>query len=378
MRATFSAAWVIGLCSLLMVACGGGGGSDAAAVPDVKPATGSPAPTAPPSAPAPPAADGGAQPERQPPAADPPPDLGARTAAVLATVADTGNACGAIRPFYWEIGDHGGRMLGGSAGTTPAGARIRDTTTMRYASATKWLYAAYVAQRRGGVLAPWDARMLSMRAGYVDFAGCLASQTVDACLAWQDNDRQRPEADGAFFYGGGHMQKHASLIGLGHLDADGLAAAWRAVLGEDLAIGMLQARPGGGAVGTPATYAAFLRKLLGGELALGAMLGDDPACASVERCAAGEALYSPAPARETWHYSYGHWVEDDRVAGDGAFSSAGAFGFYPWIDAARTQYGIVAREVANASGEDEGIGAGEASARCGRLIRLAWASGVAQ
>lgn len=360
----------------LVTACGGGGGgADVADQPGASPVTATP--TAPVSA-----GGGGAGTPASPAEPAPPtlptgPDLGARTAAVLATVADADNACGAIQPFYWEIGDHSGRIVGGSVGFTPAGARIRETTTMRYASATKWLYAAYVAQLRGGVLQPWDARMLSMRSGYVDFAGCRASQTVDGCLAWQDNDRQTPAADGAFYYGGGHMQKHASLIGLGELDAAGLASAWRAMLGQDLAIGMLQARPGGGAMGTPATYAAFLRKLLSGELVLGAMLGDDAVCASVGGCAAGEALYSPAPARETWHYGYGHWVEDDAAAGDGAFSSAGAFGFYPWIDAARTQYGIVAREVANGSGDEEGIGAGEASARCGRLIRRAWASGVA-
>ncbi len=361
------------LVTSVLVACGGGGGGDAAASAPAGGVASAPATVNSPtsgttstSTPTPGTGVGV-------------PSQAARTKAVLGTVGRLDNACAEIRPFYWEIGDHVGRTVGGSVGTTPSGARIRATTSMRYASATKWLYAAYVAERRGGDLLPWDARMLSLRSGYVDFAGCLASQTVGACLAWQDNDRLTPEADGAFYYGGGHMQKHASLLGLGELNAAGLAAEWRRVLGTDLAIGMAQARPGGGAVGTPATYAAFLRKLLAGDLVLGAMLGENPACASVTGCATGEALYSPAPERETWHYSYGHWVEDDRVAGDGAFSSAGAFGFYPWIDATRTQYGIVAREVANGRvTDDEGVGAGEASARCGRLIRRAWASGMVQ
>ena len=31
------------------------------------------------------------------------------------------------------------------------------------------------------------------------------------------------------------------------------------------------------------------------------------------------------------------------MAGDGAFSSPGLFGFYPWIDAGKTYYGVLAR-----------------------------------
>ena len=65
-------------------------------------------------------------------------------------------------------------------------------------------------------------------------------------------------------------------------------------------------------------------------------------------------------------------LEDDPAIGDGAYSSAGAFGFYPWIDASRTWYGIVAR----AAVDDNGMGF--ASAQCGRLIRKAWVVGLAQ
>ena len=55
---------------------------------------------------------------------------------------------------------------------------------------------------------------------------------------------------------------------------------------------------------------------------------------------------------------------------DGAVSSAGAFGFYPWLNQARDTYGILARK-------DE-AGTGFASVRCGRLIRKAWETGVAR
>ena len=60
--------------------------------------------------------------------------------------------------------------------------------------------------------------------------------------------------------------------------------------------------------------------------------------------AVGTAANTPVPSTESWHYSIGHWVEDDPAVGDGAFSSAGAFGFYPWIDASKTYYGVLARE----------------------------------
>ena len=38
-------------------------------------------------------------------------------------------------------------------------------------------------------------------------------------------------------------------------------------------------------------------------------------------------------------------MEDDpAVHGDGAFSSPGAFGFYPWIDSSKSYYGIISRQ----------------------------------
>jgi hypothetical protein len=75
------------------------------------------------------------------------------------------------------------------------------------------------------------------------------------------------------------------------------------------------------------------------------------------------------PPQESWQYSLGHWVESDPRVGDGAFSSPGAFGFYPWIDAGRSHYGILARVASNGA---------RGSALCGRQIRKAWSTGVAQ
>src|SRR5690606_17686590 len=103
-------------------------------------------------------------------------------------------------------------------------------------------------------------------------------------------------------------------------------------------------------------------------------LGHNPVCTDPSSCAT--ALSSPAP--EKWHYSLGHWVEDDPTTGDGAFSSPGAFGFYPWIDSSKTYYGILSRyDLAN-SGNPAATSSYWKSVLCGRLIRKAWISGEAQ
>ena len=118
---------------------------------------------------------------------------------------------------------------------------------------------------------------------------------------------------------------------------------------------------------SPSAYALMLRKMLSGRLRMGSLLGTHAVCTNPISCPA--AVLAPIPLRESWHYSIGHWVEDDPAVGDGAFSSGGAFGFYPWIDASKTYYGVVAR-AAPAGALD--------SVDCGRLIRKAWVTGVAQ
>ncbi|MGD9833350.1 MAG: hypothetical protein AB7U92_11425 [Piscinibacter sp.] len=293
----------------------------------------------------------------------PPPDNSARIAAATATAASSSNACAAIRPFYWEIGDRSTALASGAVGGTTYGAG----TTMNIASASKWLYGAYVVQRRAGAPTAEDIKHLTFRSGYTRFAICLPGQTVDGCLNYLNNGEYVPASDGRFDYGGGHMQKHASLIGLGALNNASLAAELRGQLGSDIVLTFSQPQPAGGVVSTPADYARFLRKLLGGSLALGSLLGSQAVCTNPLTCPTADG--TPVPTTESWHYSLGHWVEDDPVVGDGAFSSAGAFGFYPWIDAGRTHYGIVAREAA--------AGSGEASVNCGRLIRKAWVTGIA-
>lgn len=306
--------------------------------------------------------------------APPPLSLDQRSAAATATAQSTTNSCAPIEPFYWEIGDASQRLASGSVnapgdGSTPV---YTASSIMSVASASKWIYAAYVVQKQGGVLSASDVSFLHFTSGYTNFSTCLPGQTVDACLNYLNNGVYDPATVGAFYYDGGHMEKHADLIGLGPLDDAGLAAEIQSRIGTDVAIAYSQPQLAGGVITSADAYGLFLRKMLDGTLILGRMLGDDAVCTNPATCPAGTALYTPIPETESWHYSLGHWVEDDPNVGDGAFSSAGAFGFYPWIDATRTWYGIVARR--DSGGNNDGY----ASAQCGRLIRKAWVSGAAQ
>jgi hypothetical protein len=306
--------------------------------------------------------------------ADPTPQQ--RTAAARQT-AEASAACVAAQPFYWEVGDAKDPLAGGKAGDGGPG---RDTA-MAIASASKWVYAAFVAERRQGRLTAEDIGFLHFRSGYTRFHICRASQSVAACQESLINGRgkQDPATVGRFAYNGGHMQQHAVLMGLGGLDADGLALAMRQTLepalGPNWQFNYIQAQPAGGGKSTAADYARFLRALLDDKLQLGRLLGQEAVCTNPRSCPR-EAVKTPIPATESWHYSLGHWVEDDPRIGDGAFSSPGAFGFYPWVSADRRFYGLVARE------QRRGVMSGDPSDKpavgsvgCGREIRAAWMDG---
>ncbi|MBK7061454.1 MAG: serine hydrolase [Rubrivivax sp.] len=299
------------------------------------------------------------------------PDLATRATAATATA--QGHAlCQTIRPFYWEIGDAAQRLAGASI-DAPGSLLHHDAgSVMPIASASKWLYGAYVAERRNGAPTEDDIRFLNFHSGYTSFApnGCQAGDTVASCVARDNNGVLTPAHVGRFSYGGGHMQKHASLgapgMALGALDSAGLAVEMRRLLGTEINFSFSQPQPAGGVRSTAADYATFLRKLLKRQLKLAHLLGSFAVCTNPASCAS--ALNTPVPSALSWHYGLGYWIEDDP-GGDGAFSSAGAFGFYPWIDADRRYYGVIARVAAAG-------GAGFDSAACGAMIRKAWSSGV--
>ncbi len=307
-------------------------------------------------------------------------DLDTRIAAAAATAQSDSNACAPIQPFYWEVGDQTARLASGSVPSNDGDPAYTGTTLMPIASASKWLYGAYVVQLRQGELSDSDVTFLTFHSGYTHFTRCLPTQTVDECVAYEENGVHSDTTDGLFSYGGGHMEMHASLIGLGSDGNANLADAIRSQLGGDLVpLAYSQPQLAGGVITSADTYAKFLRKILSGELLMNAALGTHAVCTNPFTCA--DAFNTPVPEGESYHYSIGHWVEDDPANGDGAFSSAGAFGFYPWIDASKSWYGIVARMDTTGTsdpGDPDAGGHGFASALCGQLIRSAWIEGVAR
>lgn len=291
--------------------------------------------------------------------------------------AQTQPDCVAIQPFYWEIGDGSERLVGGGAPVDET-AYQRDSVLL-IASASKWWWGAYVAERRQGALSSADLKSLRMLSGYtqLNYASCLrltpdrqAAETVSDCLNTGSNGQYVAANDGRFYYNGGHFQQQAVALGLGADTSSQLASEIGAVLGPELGIAYDSPQLAAGGKASAASYARFLQKLLRGELALSALLGSSPVCTNPADPHCSGAAYSPIPASESWHYSLGHWLEDDPQVGDGAYSSAGFFGFYPWISADRRHYGIVARY-------DSSLGAYSASVACGRLIRQAYETGQA-
>jgi hypothetical protein len=261
--------------------------------------------------------------------------------------------CASLGDFYWEIGDAQQRITGGQIGQGyPAEAVIG------IASASKLVWAAYVLQDPAQPT-PETASALRMLSGYTGFnpLRCvLHRSSVKACYEAGGNNVQNAADVGAFYYNGGHDQKLAMDFGLGELDNDGLARAVAARIGPELVLNYSQPSPAGGLHAAPATYAAFLRKVLRGDLRLRDWLGRDSVCTFPAECPT--AHYSPALAG--WRYSYNHWVEPD-----GSFSSPGLEGFYPWISADRRYYGLVARQKLERS-------AAMNSAACGAAIRSAF------
>lgn len=313
------------LAALSLSSCGGGGGGDTAPL-AVEPFTDEPS-----------SASSIADIRRA---------AAARTAANSST-----NACAPIGAFYWEIGGPLARLASGRVGL-----RYSATTVMDIASSTKLLTAAYLVE----TAAPTSAELpfLNFTSGYVDFksfTSCNQAVTVAECAAAGTNADFTPAAVGRFSYGGGHLQQLALKRGMGSWTNETLAGEFSRVLGME--VQFINPQLGGGARTSADQYARFMRRVMTGELQMGAWLGRSAVCTEPGRCST--ALYSPS--LKPLNYSIGHWVESDA---DGAFSSPGAFGFYPWISQDRSLYGIVAKQALP--------GDGESSLDCGRAIRAAW------
>lgn len=282
------------------------------------------------------------------------PTAAQRTQAATA-VAQSDAQCKVLGDFYWEVGDARGVL-----GSGQVGSKYNANEPLKIASASKWVFGAYVLEKigRNQEPTPDQVAMLQMRSGYTHFnpLKCLRSKTINSCMNSRGNDERAGGDVGKFSYGGGHSQKLAQQLGLGGFTAEQMTADLQRYIGN-IGIEYAQPQPAGGMRASPAAYGQFLRKVLSGELRMKQFLGYKPVCT---KCA--EAAASPAPG--AWHYSLNHWVEDD-AQGDGAFSSPGLMGFYPWISADKSTYGIVARQKLSRTAYQE-------SAACGRKIRTAW------
>ena len=288
-----------------------------------------------------------------------------RSTAVQQTAAHD-PACTPAAPFYYEIGDRDGARVSGSVGLLYGAA-----TEVPIASASKWFYGAYVTQQRGGNLSAEDVRFLTFSSGYVTFDSCSRDDSVGSCAVAGTNGDYSPAADGKFFYAGSHMQTHAArYTGLGSLYNAGLADAMLGTLGmTGYSANFRYSQPqlAGGITTSANVYTAFLRKLLRQDLVAGSQLNAHARCTNPQTCTS--AIATPFPVTESPNYSVGHWVEDTLIA-DGAYSSAGAFGFYPWIEPTKAYYGVLVRSVLLGKPALDSVA-------CGRKLRLAWATGVA-
>ncbi|MCP5433623.1 MAG: hypothetical protein H6923_10180 [Alphaproteobacteria bacterium] len=293
-----------------------------------------------------------------------------------ATAAANGEACEDVGSFYWEIGGPtGGPIVSGQVGSG-----YTRTTKIDLASASKWIFAAYVLERYNGL--PGGASgadivdALNMKLGYTNLNDllCEFTLTVKQCFTIISNDDYDSAADGHFFYNSGHGQYVAQSTSHLNLPTKTRSTLFSAVdaqlnLGSSFSYSNLPLSSGLAA--NAADYAAFLQTLMTGGYVLSDYLSYSPV--ATYPCDTGLSGCTPLGSVD-FHYSLHHWIEDNTggtlaggktlAAGDGAHSSPGAFGFYPWITADMQYYGIIS--VKNAAGGFND------TVPCGQAIRAAF------
>ena len=179
--------------------------------------------------------------------------------AAVAQVANTDADCRKLGDFVWLIGDARGTFGGQQFGHS-----VTPEEPLKIASATKWLFGAYVAERFKSDPASIDWEAMRMRSGYVDlnYSSCLFTDTVEGCANAGNNEHHTAAEDGFFYYGGGHFQQYALTLGLGALGDDSLAAELSSRLGSDLHLGFNSPQLAGGGQMAPSGYATFLTVLV--------------------------------------------------------------------------------------------------------------------
>ncbi|NMO17889.1 hypothetical protein HPC49_30985 [Pyxidicoccus fallax] len=289
--------------------------------------------------------------------------------------ANTSASCTSLGNFYWELGNGTAPLFGFSKGST-----VTATTVMPIASASKWLYASAYVQAKGYAnLTAEEKRRLNFTSGFIDANSTLCGDpgtTVSECYGPDYKDVSfRLLQHGQFFYNGGHMQKLA-LDDIGARQGTGVASVvdWlNNRLGTTLPESDGAVAVAGGFSGSAAHYRVFLMKLLNNEYEMSSRLTAD----AVPAWNGGPNVsYTPWSGSGQAHYGLGHWIEREQVNGVWVVtghSSPGAFGFYPWVGAARNRYMLLARS-RQLFGDEEG----EKSRVCAQAIRKAYESGVPQ
>ena len=341
-----------------------------------------------------------------------------------------------ITPFWWEVGNAAGPMAAGHQEYSSKGqAAVTANSQWAIASASKWIYGTAVVQARGGVgnLTAADLDALHMTDGYINGSDSCPTQlltqfgarNVTTCLMQtQQNskngqvpgqlyDYQVAAANGVFWYNGAHEEKHGrDYFNLANSNGTDPALTSTIIQAISPASGASYVQPliPGGVYASSNQYAAILRGIIAvsSPLLMNGALGTNEICTSPGGDYGGYTLggtgaitdgplgttarvagksqnwitqgicnagYSPISGNNA--YSIAHWHEIDQTStpvGDGAYSSPGALGFYPWIDATKTYYGVISRQ----STSNGGGGSGGASMLCGRAIRKAFMTGVQQ
>lgn len=288
-------------------------------------------------------------------------------------------ATSALGDYYWEIGNatSSSPLVSNAEGS----GSVTATTHFNIASSSKFVFGAYVLQKKGIDQVKNDPslrdglRFLSGYTGFDDNA-CIGTTTVGTCNSAGNISSPDPNTVNRFYYDGGHDQKLATVdLNLSGFTSKQLDQEYRATLGLSTGFNMAPLDPliAGGLLASATDYAQFLRSVMNQQLVIGAHLGEDAVCADPSTCPT-QALYSPIrQLGEPWSYSYNHWVESEKGNGTvDAYSSPGKFGFYPWITPDRKYYGILSRH------DTQLIGGGADSVKCGRQIRKAFLAALTQ
>ncbi|XXF76997.1 hypothetical protein P2318_28665 [Myxococcaceae bacterium GXIMD 01537] len=288
--------------------------------------------------------------------------------------ANTSADCTSLGDFYWETGNGAAKAFGFSRGST-----VSAMTVLPLASASKWLYASAYVQSKGYVnLGAAEKKRLNFTSGFLEAAESLcgdAGTTVSACYgASYKGVSYRILQDGDFFYDGGHMQRlaHEDIGGRTGTGTSGVVAWLNGQLGTSLPESHGAVAVAGGFWGSAVHYRVFLQKLLTNQYAMSFRLNADAVPAYV----GGPGVkYTPWTEGQPY-YGLGHWLEREVV--DNAWkvtghSSPGMFGFYPWVDAGKSQYMLLSRFRSNGS-----VGEALFSRNCAHKILTAYAQGVPQ